>query len=61
VVIVAMENMSNRLPEERNPLPSSIIPVKYTSLATSDLRADVKDQENTIDFNLEDERKKGGG
>jgi hypothetical protein len=58
VVIVAMENMSNRLPEARNPLPPSIIPVKYTSLATSDLRADVKDQENTIDFKLEDDKKK---
>jgi hypothetical protein len=59
VVIVAMEDMSNRLPEARNPLPPSIIPVKYTSLATSDLRADVKDQENIIDFKLEDEKKKG--
>lgn len=59
VVIVAMEDMSNRLPEARNPLPPSIIPVRYTSLATSELRADVKDQENTIDFKLEDDKKKG--
>jgi hypothetical protein len=58
VVIVAMEDMSNRLPEARNPLPPSIIPVKYTSLATSDLRADVKDQENTFDFKLEDDKKR---
>jgi hypothetical protein len=58
VVIVAMEKTSNRLPEARNPLPPSIIPLKYTSLATSDLRADVKDQENTIDFKLEDDKKK---
>jgi hypothetical protein len=59
VVIVAMEDMSNRLPEARNPMPPSIIPLKYTSLATSDLRADVKDEENTIVFKLEDDKKKG--
>ena len=58
VVIVAMEDTSKRLPEERNPLPPPIVPLKYTSLATSDLRADVKDQENTINFTLEDEKKK---
>jgi hypothetical protein len=58
VVIVALEDMSKRLPEERNPLPPPIIPLKYTSLATSDLRADVKDEENTINFSLEDEKKK---
>ena len=58
VVIVAMEDNANRLPEARSPLPPSIIPVKYTSLATSDLRADVKDQENTINFKLEDDKNK---
>jgi hypothetical protein len=57
VVIVAMEDMSKRLPEARNPMPPSIVPLKYTSLATSDLRADVKDEENTIDFKLADEKK----
>ena len=59
VVIVALEDMSKRLPEERNPLPPPIVPLKYTSLATSDLRAVVKDHENTTDFKLEDDKKKG--
>jgi hypothetical protein len=60
VVIVAMEDMSNRLPEQRNPLPPSIIPDKYTSQATSDLRAEVKDQVNTIDFALKDDKQQKG-
>ena len=53
VVIVAMADMSGKLPENRNPLPPSIVPDKYTNVATSPLRAGVKDQENIIDFNLE--------
>jgi hypothetical protein len=60
VIIVAMEDMSGKLPEARNPLPPPIVPVKYTSLATTDLRAEVKDQDNKIDFNLEDEKKRPG-
>ncbi len=60
VVIVAMQDMSNRLPEQRNPLPPPIIPEKYTSVATSDLRAEVKDEENTINFPLIDEKKSKG-
>jgi hypothetical protein len=58
VVIVAMQDMSGRLPEQRNPLPPPIVPVQYTSLATSDLRAEVKDEENTVNFSLRDEKKK---
>lgn len=54
VVIVAMQDMASRLPEERSPLPPPIVPVKYTSLATSDLKAQVEDQENTINFDLKD-------
>jgi hypothetical protein len=54
VVIVAMQDMASRLPEERIPLPPPIVPIKYTSPATSDLKAEVKDQENTIDFDLQD-------
>ena len=57
VVIVAMADQSGRLPEERNPLPPPIVPDKYTSIATSDLRADVKPGENTINFNLEKDKK----
>jgi len=57
VVIVAMQDMASRLPEERVPLPPPIVPVKYTSPATSDLTAQVEDKENTIDFDLKDEAK----
>ncbi len=57
VVIVAMEDMASRLPEERIPLPPPIVPIKYTSPATSDLSAAVEDKENTINFDLQDERK----
>jgi hypothetical protein len=59
VVIVAMEDTSGRLPEARNPLPPPIVPEKYTSLATTDLRREVKDEENTFNFDLQDEKKKG--
>ena len=58
VVIVAMQDMSDRLPEARQPLPPAIIPLKYTSLATSDLRAEVHDRENTLDFSLQEDAKK---
>ena len=58
VVIVAMQDMSDRLPEARQPLPPPIVPLKYTSLATSDLRAEVHDRENTLDFRLQEDAKK---
>ena len=58
VVIVAMQDMSDRLPEARQPLPPPIVPLKYTSLATSDLRAEVHDRENTLDFSLQEDAKK---
>jgi hypothetical protein len=53
VVIVAMQDMSNRLPEERTPLPPPIVPTKYTSIATSDLKAQVEEKENTANFDLQ--------
>jgi hypothetical protein len=58
VVIVAMEEMSNRLPEDRNPLPPPIVPDKYTSAATTDLIAEVRPGDNMIDFPLTGEKKK---
>jgi hypothetical protein len=58
VVIVAMEDNSDKLPEQRNPLPPSIVPDKYTSAVTTDLTAEVKDVENVIDFNLREEKKR---
>jgi hypothetical protein len=54
VVIVAMMDMANALPEQRTPLPPPIVPMKYTSPATSDLAANVENKENTIDFDLQD-------
>jgi hypothetical protein len=58
VVIVAMQDMSGRLPEERVALPPPIIPEKYTSIATSDLRAEVQEGENTFNFDLGMKKKK---
>ena len=55
VVVVAMQDTSDRLPEERASLPPPIVPTKYTSVATTDLTAQVKDGENTIDFDLKGE------
>jgi hypothetical protein len=57
VVIVAMQDMASRLPEERIPLPPPIVPIKYTSPATSDLTAQVENKENTINFDLRDPAK----
>ena len=53
VIVVAMQDQENLLPEERSPLPAPTVPIKYTSLATTDLTAEVvKGKENVIDFNL---------
>ncbi len=60
VVIVAMQDTTNLAIEASTPLPPPIVPVKYTSLATTDLQVEVKDQENTINFVLEDEKKRKG-
>ncbi len=58
VVIVAMQDQSGQAVEAYTPLPPPIVPLKYTSLATTDLKAEVKDQENTINFDLKDGNKK---
>ena len=55
VVIVAMEDMKDRLPEDRTPLPPPIVPAKFTSPATTPLTTVVKDKENTPVFDLTDE------
>jgi hypothetical protein len=57
VMIVAMEEMKGVLPEARNPTPPPIVPIKYSNLATTDLRAEVKEGANTIDFDLKDAAK----
>lgn len=58
VVVVALKDTGDRLPEERAALPPPIIPERYSSAATSDLRAEVKEGENTIDFTLDGEKPK---
>ena len=58
VVIVAIESMGDRLPEDRTPLPPSIVPDKYSSVVTTDLTATVKDEDNQIDFDLKEDGKK---
>jgi hypothetical protein len=60
VVVVAMQDQSGVAVEASTPLPPPIVPMKYTSLSTTDLQADVKDQENTINLVLEDDKKKKG-
>ncbi len=57
VVVAAMEDMTGRLPEDRNPLPPSLVPNKYSSIGTTDLTAEVKEGENNINFPLEDPKK----
>lgn len=52
VMIVSMQDTSGQLPEQRNPLPGLLIPEKYSDMNRSGLIADVKDQENEIDFPL---------
>ena len=56
VVIVAMEDMEERLPEDRTPLPPPIDPRRSTPApATSPLTTEVKDGDNTPVFDLTDD------
>ena len=53
VIVVAMQDQAGLLPEQRSPLPAPTVPFKYTSLATTDLTADVeKGKDNEFNFNL---------
>jgi hypothetical protein len=58
VVVVAMQKNNDPNIEAFTPLPPPIVPTKYTSLATTDLKAEVKDEDNTINFDLKDDKKK---
>jgi hypothetical protein len=58
VIVVAMEDMADRLPEDRRPLPPPLVPNKYSSAATTDLKAEVEAKENVIDFDLKGEKTK---
>jgi hypothetical protein len=52
VIVVAMQDQANLLPEQRSPLPAPTVPIKYTSLATTDLTARVEKKDNVINFDL---------
>jgi hypothetical protein len=54
VVITALEDMTNVLPEQQSGLPKSIIPSKYSNDVSSGLTAQVADQDNVINFDLTD-------
>lgn len=58
VYIVAMDEKNQVGLEAFSPLPPPIVPLKYTSLSTSDLTAEVKDEPNTFNFDLVDPVKK---
>jgi hypothetical protein len=51
VVVMALKETDN------TPAPP-IVPLKYMSQTASDLRAEVQEGENTINFDLEDDKKK---
>src|SRR5262249_12280045 len=57
VVIVAIQKQTGVPIEAWTPLPPPIGPEKYTSIATTDLRAEVKGGDNQFDFDLKDDRK----
>jgi hypothetical protein len=55
VIISATQDMGDRLPEDRSPMPPPIVPEKYSSYGTTDLKVEVKDEENVINFDLKGE------
>jgi hypothetical protein len=55
VVIVATQDVGSRLPEDQVPLPPLTVPNKYTSIATTDLTANLNAGNNTVKFNLDDQ------
>ena len=54
VMIISMQDQANRLPEDRNPLPPPMIPMKYSNNERSGLTATVKAGDNIINFDLMD-------
>jgi hypothetical protein len=52
VTVISLEDQAGRLPEDRNPLPPPIVPLKYNFPDKSGLTAEVKDEPNTFDFHL---------
>lgn len=52
VTVIAMQDQGSALPEAKNPLPPPTVPLKYTSLATTDLTAEVGKKDTVINFQL---------
>lgn len=54
ILITALEDMTDKLPEQRSATPKAIIPSKYLGSDTSGLSEEVKEGQNTFDFELKD-------
>ena len=54
VSITAIEEQKDVLPAQRSGTPEPIVPAKYMSHTTSGLTAEVKDEPNSLDFELKD-------
>jgi hypothetical protein len=53
IMVTAVEDMANKLPEERSGTPRSLVPQKYSNYSTSGLTAEVKEGEpNTVNLEL---------
>lgn len=54
VMITAVAEMADALPEQRSGTPALLVPLKYANNNTSGLTAEVKDEPNTFNFDLKD-------
>jgi hypothetical protein len=52
VTVISLADQSGRLPEQRNPLPPAVVPLKFSFPDQSGLTADVEDKPNVINFDL---------
>ena len=52
VTVISLADQSHRLPEDRNPLPPALVPLKFSFPDQSGLTAEVEDKENVINFVL---------
>ena len=52
VTVISLPDQSGLLPENRNPLPAPIVPLKFSFPDQSGLSAAVEDKQNVINFDL---------